>query len=317
MDDSLSFDGRVALVSGAGRGMGREHARMLAARGAKVVVNSRSAAGAEETARSISDAGGLAVVSIGDVCSPETATSAVGAAIEAFGRIDIVVNNAGIARFKAFGEIDNAEYSMMIDTHMGGAWHLSKAAWPHMVAQNYGRIVMISSLAGLYGLESSAHYCAAKAGVFGLAQGLAREGEPLGILVNTINTGAFTDMTSAINDDQEWLAYMEDYMPAAAVAPAVAWLCHEDCSANAGYFSACGKRMSEIFLPETMGFAADDYTLESVRDNFTRVRDRAEFTVHENIQDMITFMMTRLPRARAGSSAAPADQPDVRGEERK
>ena len=290
MSERLSFDGRVALVTGAGRGMGRAHAMLFAARGAKVVVNNRSAAAAQATVDDIVRAGGTAVASVADVKDPAQAKACVDSALNAFGRIDIVVNNAGIAKFTPFDQISDAEFHDMLGTHFGGAWHVSQAAWPHMVAQGYGKIAMIASAGGIYGLAQNAHYCAAKGALFGLAQGLAREGAAHGICVNTVSTGGYTEMIEAAIHDKQQLEYMENHLPAWAAAPPVVWLCHEQCSATGEYYSAAGRRMSQFFQGETRGYVSENYTVEALRDNFDEVRRVEGFEIHADQAAALRWM---------------------------
>lgn len=304
MRRSVSFSGRTAIVTGAGRGMGREHAMLFASLGAKVVVNNRSAWPAEQTVRDIKAAGGEAVACVADMSEPQAGQACVDSAIQNFGQVDIVVNNAGIADFKPFSQLTEQDFDTLFNIHFRGAWRLCKAAWPHMIAQNYGKILMIGSHAGIFGLESNAHYSSAKGAMFGLAQTLAREGAPHNICANTVTTGGLTEMIRSQIDDPHHIAHMEEFMPAWAAAPPVVWLCHEESDATGEYYTACGKRMSQIFQGETRGYAAHDYSVEGIKDHFHRVRDRKGYTVSRDIAEATALISRQLGARDGGAYAA-------------
>ncbi len=312
MSKPLRFDGRVAIITGAGRGMGRAHALLFGARGAKVVVNNRSAEAANAVVKEIVDAGGTAIACISNVKDKKGALEPLDTALGAFGRVDIIVNNAGIASFKPFPEIDDEQLNDMMDTHFRSAWWLSQAAWPHMVKQRYGKIVMIASLAGVYGLPLNAHYSAAKGALFGLAQTLAREGAPHGICANTVSTGGFADMIKSEIHDPVQLATSEQHKPAWAAAPPVVWVCHEDCHATGEYFSAVGCAMSRVFMGETVGVFSENYTLEFLRDNFSGICNTEGYQIHADLAAASRFIAQRLgiknaAKLKFGQLGAPPD----------
>jgi len=229
---AIRFDGKVAIVTGAGNGLGRSHALALAARGAKIVVNdlggardgsgaSRSAA--EAVVNEIVSAGGAAIASGASVTDFDAVQAMVAQAVEAWGRVDILVNNAGILRDKTFAKMDLADFRLVVEVHLMGAVHCTKAVWPVMTAQKYGRIVMTTSATGLYGNFGQSNYGAAKLAQVGLMQTLALEGAKHDIRVNALAPTAHTRMT----EDLMPPAMLEALKPE-AVVPAMLVLASED-----------------------------------------------------------------------------------------
>ena len=205
--DKIDFTGRVAIVTGAGGGLGRLHALALAARGAKVVVNDLggavdgsggSASAAQKVVDEIKAAGGEAMANGASVTDFDAVQAMVQQAIDAWDRVDIVVNNAGILRDKSFAKMELADFRLVLDVHLMGAVHLCKAVWPHMVAQKYGRILMTTSSTGLYGNFGQANYGAAKLAQVGLMQTLSIEGAKHDIRVNALAPTAATRMTEGL-----------------------------------------------------------------------------------------------------------------------
>ncbi len=224
----LRFDGRVAVVTGAGRGIGRAHALLLAARGASVVVNdlgsSTDGVGADEgpaaaVAAEIVAAGGSAVADRNDVASVDGGQALVDAAVERFGRIDVVVNNAGIIRWAGLPDADLDNIERHLAVHVAGSFNTTRAAWPHFVEQGYGRIVMTTS-AGLFGLPKNLGYATAKGGLVGMTRSLHTAGAKHGIAINLIAPAAMTRMAGPAGDDAE--AAEADPMAPHLVAPMVA-----------------------------------------------------------------------------------------------
>jgi len=304
----IRFEGRVAIVTGAGRGMGREHALFLASRGAKVVVNNRSAEPAERTVAEINAAGGNAVANIADISVREQARSAVDAAIDSFGRIDIVVNNAGNAFVQRFEESSEA-LVQVLNTHVWGSWWVTQAAWPHMIKQKYGRVVVITSAAGLFGVQNQTAYATGKAALVGLVRSLACEGELNGICVNALQASADTDMTRNAISDPAYQAWKKATQPAWTTSRAVAVLAHEDCEVSGGLFCVVGRRMSEFFVAETRGYTnIKDFTDENVRNNFRAVRDQKDYAVHRNGEEFMKFTGQQLGSVFTGSWMSPDDE---------
>jgi len=245
---SLDFSGRVAIVTGAGGGLGRQHALALAARGARVLVNDLGGAvdgsGAAATAAQavvdeIRAGGGEALANNASVADFDAVLAMVQQAIDAWGRVDILVNNAGILRDKSFAKMDMQDFRLVVDVHLMGAAHCAKAVWPHMQAQQYGRIVMTTSSTGLYGNFGQANYGAAKLAQVGLMQTLSIEGAKYGIHVNALAPTAATRMTEGLMPEEVLAALQPE-----AVVPAMLVLAHESAPtrtilcAGAGGFEA-------------------------------------------------------------------------------
>ncbi|EMC93529.1 hypothetical protein BAUCODRAFT_37217 [Baudoinia panamericana UAMH 10762] len=215
--EQISFNGKVALVTGGGAGLGRIYCLAFAKYGAKVVVN--DLVNPDNVVAEIKKMGGEAV---GVKASAEDGETVVKGAIDAFGRIDIIVNNAGILRDKAFTNMDDKLFHQVLDVHLRGTYKVSKAAWPYMLKQKYGRIVNTTSTSGIYGNFGQANYAAAKSGILGFSRALAREGAKYNIYVNTIAPNAGTAMTATIMPEELVQAFKPDY-----VAPAVLLLCSD------------------------------------------------------------------------------------------
>ncbi|GAA0413021.1 SDR family oxidoreductase [Microbispora corallina] len=271
----LRFDGKVAVVTGAGQGLGRSHALLLARRGAKVVVNDRggaldgtgaSAGPAADVAELIGKEGGEAVASTDDVATPEGAQALVAAALDAFGRIDIVVNNAGILRDKSFGKMSVEEFDAVLAVHVRGSFLVSRAAFPHMKEQAYGRIVNTSSPAGLFGNFGQANYSTAKMGLVGFTKTLGIEGARANIKANAIAPVAWTRMTEALLP-----AEFESRFTPERISPLVAYLAHESCPVSGEVFSVGAGRVARVFVAEGPGWRTDDLTVEAIRDNWDAV----------------------------------------------
>ena len=283
--ERLRFDGRVAIVTGAALGIGRKHADLLAARGAAVVVNDLggpvdggpgSSNMAEQAAEEIRRAGGRAVASAHSVATEEGAQAIVDTAIEHFGRLDIVVNNAGISNKAPTTAMPLEQFNRHLAVHVGGSFLVTRAAWPHFSQQSYGKVIFTGSMTGLMGsLPDGVHYCAAKGAVLGMARQMAFEGRDLGIAVNVLLPGAGgTRMTSGSGSGHH--AWMEENLPPAAVSPVVAWLAHESCDVTGGIFLSTGGWVARIFVGLTQGYTGrKDLTPEDVRRHFGDVVNAA------------------------------------------
>ncbi|MBE3015465.1 SDR family oxidoreductase [Microbispora sp. NEAU-D428] len=274
-DSELRFDGRVAIVTGAGHGLGRSHALLLGGRGAKVVVNDlggaldgsgASSGPAAEVAELIVKNGGEAVASTDNVAMPEGAEAIVRTALDAFGRVDVVVNNAGILRDRSFGKMTVEEFDAVIAVHVRGSFLVSRAAFPHMKEQAYGRIVNTSSPAGLFGNFGQANYSTAKMGLVGLTKTLAIEGARANIKANAIAPVAWTRMTETLLP-----AEFESRFTPERVSPLVAYLAHENCETSGEVFSVGAGRIARVFVAEGPGWRTDDLTVEAIRDNWEAV----------------------------------------------
>ena len=279
----LGFDGQVAIVTGAGGGLGREHALEFARRGARVVVNDLGGAvdgtGASEgpaadVVAEIEALGGEAVADANSVATPEGGEAIVQNAIDAFGRIDIVVNNAGILRDKTFHNLTDDLVTPVIDVHLKGAFNVTRPAWIHFREQSYGRVINTSSSSGLLGNFGQANYAAAKMGLVGLTRVLAAEGAKYNIRANAIAPVARTRMTEDI------LGSMAEQLDPKLVTPLVVWLAHESNPTTGSVYSAAGGTVARFFIGLTEGtHRGDGITVESVRDDWDEINDETGYIV--------------------------------------
>lgn len=284
----LRFDGRVAVVTGAGRGLGRAYARLLASRGAKVVVNDvgggLDGAGidsgpAEQVAAEIAEFGGVAVACTASVATPEGGQAIIETALEHYGRVDVLVHNAGNVRRAALREMSYEDFDAVLDVHLRGAFHVVRQAFPRMCDAGYGRVVLTSSIGGLYGNHGVANYAAAKAGVIGLSNVIALEGAPAGVTSNVIVPAAVTRMAAGIDTS----AYPP--MDADLVAPLVGWLSHESCSVTGELFVALAGRVARAVIAETPGACRAAWTVEDVAADLDTIRDPASMQVFPVVPD--------------------------------
>lgn len=292
----LRFDGRVAVVTGAGRGVGRSHAMLLAAKGARVVVADygvgidgvgSSSAPADEVVQEITGSGGQAVACYGTVAEPQGAQAIVDTAIEKFGRIDIVVNNAGIHDPGLFGELSVEQFRRMLDVHFFGSLLVSRAAWPHFVAAGYGRIVNTVSEAMLGGISELTSYGAAKGAVFGLTRNLATEGAPHGIRVNAVAPRAYTRMSASHSDSvaaqlsipAEVMETINASMPPELCAPAAAFLAHEHCPLNGEVLQIGMGGVARIAVVRSVGITKTPLTAEDIAENLEKIMDLSDAQV--------------------------------------
>jgi len=276
----LHFEERVAIITGAGGGLGRSHALELARRGARVVVNDvgRSVHGdgastdaAQAVVDEITACGGTAVPNYDTAATTEGGQAIVQAALDEFGRVDILINNAGILRDKAFHKMDSHMIDSVVDVHLKGALFVSQPAFRVMRENGYGRIVNTTSASGLFGNFGQANYGAAKAGIAGLTRVLALEGEAHGIKVNAIAPIAATRMTAGI------LGELTSQVGPDSVSPVVAYLAHEECAVNGNVYSVAGGRVALIFIAETTGAVLAELTPEAVRDQLVNIEDRHRY----------------------------------------
>ncbi len=270
------FDDRVAVVTGAGRGLGCAYARLLAERGAKVVVNDHggSLAGdgadagpAEQVADAIRAAGGEAVASTASVATRDGADAIIQPALDHYGGIDILIHNAGNVRRGSLKEMSYEDFEAVLDVHLRGAFNVARRAFPIMCEAGYGRIVLTSSIGGLYGNHHVANYAAAKAGVIGLSHVAALEGAADGVTCNVIVPAAVTRMAAGIDTS----AYPP--MGAELVAPIVGWLAHESCSVSGEVFIALAGRVARAVIAESPGVCRRSWTVEDVGQHLDAIRN--------------------------------------------
>ena len=308
----LRFDGKVVIVTGAGGGLGKSHALLFASRGARVVVNdlggSMHGGGSDQKAADvvvaeIKEAGGDAVANHDSV---EDGDKIVQTAMDTYGRIDVVVNNAGILRDKSFHKMTVEDWEIIQRVHVNGSFRVTHAAWPHMREQGFGRVVMTASAAGIYGNFGQANYSAAKLGLVGFGNTLAIEGGRKGIHVNTIAPIAGSRLTETVLP-----ADLLDALKPELVSPLVAWLCHEDCEENGGLFEVGGGFFSKLRWERTKGNTVRlgrQITPESVKRAWSVTTD---FKEAEHPSDITSSMGPVMENVQAGPSKGGNDLVDV------
>lgn len=274
----LRFDDRVAVVTGAGRGLGRAYALLLASRGAKVVVNDTGGAlsgdgtdsqPAHQVVAEITAAGGKAVASVESVTTPAGGQAIIQSALDNYGRLDILIHNAGNVRRASLKEMSYQDFDAVIDVHLRGAFHVVRPAFPLMCDAGYGRIVLTSSIGGLYGNHGVANYAAAKAGVVGLANAVALEGAAEGVLCNVVVPSAVTRMADGLD--------ISAYPPMGTelVAPVVGLLAHESCPVTGEMLIAIAGRVARAMIVETPGVHRPSWTIEDVAAQLDAIRYHA------------------------------------------
>ncbi|MFE3543039.1 SDR family NAD(P)-dependent oxidoreductase [Nocardia sp. NPDC059177] len=275
----LRFDDRVAVVTGAGRGLGRAYALLLAERGAKVVVNDLGSSvrgdtvegdPAAEVVAEIRAAGGEAVACGESVATPAGGQAIINAALAHFGRLDILIHNAGNVRYGTLGELSYEDFESVLDVHLRGAFHVVRPAFPVMAEAGYGRVVLTSSIGGLYGNKGVANYAVAKAGMIGLSNVVALEGADVGITSNVIVPAAVTRLADGIDTS----AYPP--MGPELTAPAVGWLAHESCSITGEMLVAVAGRVGRAYIAETPGVHRPSWTIEQVGAQIDAIRDTTD-----------------------------------------
>jgi NAD(P)-dependent dehydrogenase (short-subunit alcohol dehydrogenase family) len=296
----IRFDNRVALITGAGGGLGKTYALELARRGAKVVVNDlggsadgsgASASAADAVVAEIKSAGGAAIANYDSVSTPQGGAAMVAAAIEVFGGIDIVINNAGILRDKSFVKLEPAELEAVLDVHLRGAFHVSQPAFRHMKEKNYGRFLFTSSAAGIFGNFGQSNYGSAKMGLVGLSNVLAVEGARNNIKSNVIAPIARTRMT------EQLLGPLAAALDPEQVTPLVCYLVSEGCNLTHEIFSVGGGRYARIFVGLAKGWMAGKGSrpsLEDVRDHMNDIMNTDGFTVPSSINDEMMVLMNAM-----------------------
>ena len=295
---TIRFDNRVAIVTGAGNGLGRAHALLLASRGAKVVVNDPGGAvdgkggnhaAADKVVAEIKAAGGQAVPNYDSVADPKSATNIVKSAVDSFGTVDIVVNNAGVLRDKTFHNMTTDDFDFVVKVHFLGTAYVLHAAWPILRAKAYGRVVVTSSNSGIYGTFGQANYGGAKLAVVGFMNALRLEGQKYNIMMNALAPIAATRMTDALMPAPVLEKLKPEY-----VSPMVAYLCSEQCQRTGDIWSAGGGTFARIEYREAAGLRIDGRapTVEDVMENIDKIADvsasRVFRTSGEEVQAVVS-----------------------------
>ena len=292
---ALGYDGKVAIITGAGGGLGRQHALMMAKRGALIVVNDlggsidgvgSNASAAQIVVDEIKAVGGEAVADHNTVATPEGGQAIVQTAIDTYGRVDIVINNAGILRDKAFHNMTPDLLNPVLDVHLKGAFYVTQPAFVHMREQGYGRIISTSSAAGVFGNFGQTNYGAAKMGLVGFTRVLGVEGARFNIKANAIAPLAMTRMTEDI------LGALKDKLAPELVSPLVAFLAHEECPVSGQLFSVGGGRVAHVFLGETNGYYSPTLTPEDVQNNRETITARDNFSVPSNLGEETAMFLS-------------------------
>ncbi|MBV8453736.1 MAG: SDR family NAD(P)-dependent oxidoreductase [Deltaproteobacteria bacterium] len=300
MATELRLDNRVAIITGAGAGLGRSHALLMAARGAKVVVNDlggrldgtgASQSAADGVAAEIRAAGGKAVANYDTVATPEGAQSILKTALDAYGTVDIVVNNAGIIRYKRLLEHTPDDFAITLAVHLAGSYYLSMAAFPIMKQKRYGRFVFTSSSGGMRGSADGVAYGAAKAGVVGVANVMALAGAPYGVYSNVILPNAYTRMTETVVAERNREKLGADY-----ISPLVLYLCSEQCNLNHEMLAVGGGTVARTILALAPGWRVDskaEFTPEAIHAHLNEIMDMTNYSNPPNTEEETRLVVGR------------------------
>lgn len=275
---ALRFDNRVAVITGSGRGLGRAYAELLAGLGAKLVINDvggslqgegADVGPAQEVVNAIKAAGGEAVANTDSVATVAGGRAIIQSALDHYGRIDILIHNAGNVRRAPLRDMSYDDFNAVLDVHLRGAFHVVREAFPLMCDQNYGRIVLTSSVSGLYGNKQVVNYATSKTGMIGLCNVAGLEGAEHNVKCNIIAPGAVTRMAEGLDTS------IYPPMGPELVAPLVAWMAHEQCSVSGEILSAMAGRLSRMYLAETPGVYRPSWTVDEVGSHMDAIRDTA------------------------------------------
>jgi len=289
----LRFDNRVAVITGAGRGLGRAYAELLASRGAQVVINDPGVGlkgdgvkedPAAEVVSAIKAAGGEAVANYDSVSTREGGEGVIKTALDNYGRIDILIHNAGIVRRGLLKDISYEDYEMVLDVHLRGGFNVVRPAFALMCDQGYGRIVLTGSIGGLYGNKDVVNYSVAKAGLQGLSNVAAIEGAAFNVKSNVILPAAVTRMAEGLDTS----AYPP--MGPELVAPVVGWLAHESCSVTGEMYASVAGRVATAYIAESKGVYRPEWSIEDVAANLDAIRDTKDNCVFPTLTGHIDHL---------------------------
>jgi NAD(P)-dependent dehydrogenase (short-subunit alcohol dehydrogenase family) len=318
--NELRFDNQVAVITGAGGGLGKQYALLLAARGARIVVNDTGGSvtgygcdleAAHATADEIRRLGGQAIADTHSVTTPEGGKAIIDTALRAWGRVDIVINNAGIVGDAPFEDMTAERLEPLIDVHLKGAFYVTRPAWTVMREQRYGRILNTCSAAGILGAERMSNYGAAKTGLIGFTRVLAAEGADHNIKVNAVAPIAYTRMLArsvdgatgqqAVENDVAARAVLDDLvgqylqkLEPALVAPVAAFLVHRECPVSGEIYTVGAGHVARFFIGRTKGFYRPGLSIEDVRDHLDEIRDEAGYTVLRGPADEMTELFATV-----------------------
>lgn len=280
------IEGKVAIVTGAGAGLGRSYAKALAAEGAALVVNDFSAEAAEDTVREIVGTGGKAVTNVADVGDVAGGASLLQTALEAFGRVDILVNNAGILRDTSFVKMDLSQWNAIMHVHLQALFASTQPVFTWMKESGDGGVIVnTTSTAGIRGNFGQTNYGAAKMGIVGFSHVAAIEGAKANVKVNVIAPAARTRMT------EQLLGPMAEKLAPELVTPVVAYLAHESCEVSGETYSCGGGRVGRVFVGVVPGYYTPQLSVEDVRDNLAAIRDTSTFVIPSNAMEEIGLLM--------------------------
>jgi NAD(P)-dependent dehydrogenase (short-subunit alcohol dehydrogenase family) len=314
--NDMRFDEQVAVITGAGGGLGKQHALLLASRGARVVVNDTGGSvtgtgsdsgAANAAAEEICRQGGEAVADTNSVTSPQGGQAIIDTALRTWGRVDIVINNAGIVCDAPFEDLTADRLEPLLDVHLKGAFYVTRPAWKVMRAQRYGRILNTCSAAGILGAERMSNYGAAKTGLIGLTRVLAAEGADHNIKVNAIAPIAYTRMLAhsidgaGRQDDASARAILDDLaaqylqkLEPGLVAPVAAFLTHRDCPVSGEIYTVGAGHVARFFIGRTKGFYSPALSVEDVRDHFEEIRADTDYTVPGSPGDEMSTLFATI-----------------------
>jgi len=310
----MNFNNKVVVVTGAGAGLGRDYALFFGARGAKVVVNDlggsasgqgQSSKAADVVVNEIKKNGGVAVANYDSV---ENGDSVIKTALDNFGRVDVLINNAGILRDKSFKNMEKVDWDLIVKVHLNGMFACTRAAWPLMIKQKYGRIINVTSPSGLYGSFGQANYSTAKAGITGFTKTLAKEGEKYGIRTNAIAPVAATRMTEGLLSQD-----LLDMMKVEYITPLVGFLSHDECDENGAIYEIAGSWISKLRYQRSEGvFFGPKISVEEVKKRIEEINDFGKTnTYNDEDQTSMAIVADSFEKFKSNKTANTAKSDEI------